>query len=46
MISDPNPIRCPKCKSEDVDCESNRKHHRHICHTCGFETIAAPRGKK
>lgn len=30
-----NKLRCPKCKSDDVDCQENP--HRHLCLACGYD---------
>lgn len=31
-------LRCPKCGSDDVACESTAKAHTHQCASCEYET--------
>jgi hypothetical protein len=31
-------IRCPECKSQNVECVE-KPHHNHICHDCGNSTL-------
>lgn len=49
MVAEWVVMRCPSCKSEDVDClpvlrattKRAFRPHTHICHACGYKTEAA-----
>ena len=39
---DSSQMRCPRCDSHNVECESNREHHEHRCLDCGLTHTWAP----
>lgn len=32
-------LRCPECGALGAQCEDTLRVHRHICPTCGYETV-------
>jgi Zn ribbon nucleic-acid-binding protein len=41
-VSSGTGMRCPTCKSTNVECTSDKRAHVHECHDCGYRTESAP----